>query len=291
MILDSQTPAGGQPYGYDDTHGYDAAGNRIGPTTIGPDNQLLSDGIYTYTYDLNGNRTSRTTIATGEKQLYVWDYRNRLTNLVTETSTGTWESEDDYTYDSSDRRIGKEVTVYGATPSDTFERYTYDGSAMVLVMDGSGAVTHRILQGPNPDQELADEDASKSSTDPTAVTWLLGDNQGSIKDVVYGNGTEADHISYDSFGNVIGQRGASAAPRFGFTGMQTDAESGLLYDNARYYDTFTGNFISKDPKGFAAGDANLYRYVGNNAANAVDPTGPFGVPLWVKNAVTVAAIR
>jgi RHS repeat-associated protein len=118
---------------------------------------------------------------------------------------------------------------------------------MVLVVDGTGAVTHRILQGPNPDQELADEDATKLSTDPTAVTWLLGDNQGSIKDVVYGNGTEVDHISYDSFGNIIGQSGPSAAPRFGYTGMQTDAESGLLYDNARYYDTFTAFLHGQTP--------------------------------------------
>ncbi len=31
--------------------------------------------------------------------------------------------------------------------------------------------------------------------------------------------------------------------------------------------------ISKDPIGFAAGDANLYRYVGNGPTNATDPSG------------------
>ena len=30
---------------------------------------------------------------------------------------------------------------------------------------------------------------------------------------------------------------------------------------------------SQDPKGFAAGDRNLYRYVGNSPTNAADPTG------------------
>ena len=34
-----------------------------------------------------------------------------------------------------------------------------------------------------------------------------------------------------------------------------------------------GRWLSQDPIGFAAGDANLYRYVGNGATNAVDPTG------------------
>src|SRR5438270_195576 len=28
-----------------------------------------------------------------------------------------------------------------------------------------------------------------------------------------------------------------------------------------------------DPKGFPAGDASLYRYVGNSPTNAIDPTG------------------
>jgi hypothetical protein len=31
--------------------------------------------------------------------------------------------------------------------------------------------------------------------------------------------------------------------------------------------------ISKDPIGFAAGDANLYRYVGNDPVNSIDPDG------------------
>ena len=29
-----------------------------------------------------------------------------------------------------------------------------------------------------------------------------------------------------------------------------------------------GRFVSQDPKGFAAGDANLYRYVANDPTNA-----------------------
>lgn len=34
-----------------------------------------------------------------------------------------------------------------------------------------------------------------------------------------------------------------------------------------------GRFTSEDPKGFAAGDENLYRYVGNNPTNYTDPSG------------------
>ena len=50
-------------------------------------------------------------------------------------------------------------------------------------------------------------------------------------------------------------------------------ESGLDYYRARYYDSNVGRFISVDPMGFGAGDTNLYRYVGNGATNATDPSG------------------
>jgi hypothetical protein len=39
------------------------------------------------------------------------------------------------------------------------------------------------------------------------------------------------------------------------------------------YDPTIGRWISQDPIGFAAGDANLYRYVGNRPASLLDPTG------------------
>ena len=52
-------------------------------------------------------------------------------------------------------------------------------------------------------------------------------------------------------------------------------ELGLYYYRARYYDPLEGRFISKDPIGFAGGDVNVYRYVGNNSINFIDPLGLF----------------
>jgi hypothetical protein len=39
------------------------------------------------------------------------------------------------------------------------------------------------------------------------------------------------------------------------------------------YDPVVGRFLQEDPKGFAAGDENLYGYVGNSPTNATDPSG------------------
>ena len=39
------------------------------------------------------------------------------------------------------------------------------------------------------------------------------------------------------------------------------------------YDPSVGRWLEEDPIGFDGGDADLYRYVGNNPTNAVDPSG------------------
>ncbi len=40
-----------------------------------------------------------------------------------------------------------------------------------------------------------------------------------------------------------------------------------------WYDASVGRWLSEDPIGFAAGDGNLYRYVGNATLQIVDPAG------------------
>jgi RHS repeat-associated protein len=45
------------------------------------------------------------------------------------------------------------------------------------------------------------------------------------------------------------------------------------YRRARGYNPTTGYFTTRDPLGFAGGDANLYRYCANNPVTYVDPSG------------------
>ena len=49
--------------------------------------------------------------------------------------------------------------------------------------------------------------------------------------------------------------------------------AGITGRSTRYYDPKTGRWISQDPAGFRAGDANLYRYISNRATAAADPSG------------------
>jgi RHS repeat-associated protein len=50
-----------------------------------------------------------------------------------------------------------------------------------------------------------------------------------------------------------------------------DAESGLIYLRARYYDPATGQFMSRDPLAAATGDP--YGYAGGDPLNGTDPSG------------------
>jgi RHS repeat-associated protein len=82
-----------------------------------------------------------------------------------------------------------------------------------------------------------------------------------------GSSTLAE-IAYDAFGNIASSdTPATVDVLFGYTGREYDAETGLNYHRARYYDPNTGRWLSEDPIG-TADDANLYRYVGNYVTGA-----------------------
>jgi RHS repeat-associated protein len=259
-----------QSFQPNESYAYDSNGNRTNSgDSTGTDNRLLSDGTYTYQYDNEGNLTSQTTIATGQVTTYQWDNRNRLVRATTKSSSGTILSDTQYTYDPFDRRISKSVSTNGGTP--VVERYVYDGQNILLSLNGSGTVTHRYLYGPGTDQVLADQNAAGT------VLWTLTDQLGTVRDIINSSGVVLNHIKYDTFGNIISQTNPAITTRFGYTGQILDSETGFYYYQSRYYDPATGRFISIDPDGFSAGDANLFRYVGNSPVTQNDPSGRYAI--------------
>jgi RHS repeat-associated protein len=110
------------------------------------------------------------------------------------------------------------------------------------------------------------------------VRWMLSDHQGTVRDVTNNSGVIQKHLRYDSFGIITSQTSPAISTRFNYTGRELEAETGLYFYRARYYDPGVGRFLSEDAIGFQGGDVNLYRYVGNNPVNAVDPLGYKGVP-------------
>jgi RHS repeat-associated protein len=82
-----------------------------------------------------------------------------------------------------------------------------------------------------------------------------------------------DQVDYDSFGKITNETQPSNGDRYGYTGREREPLVGLQYNRGRWYDPVTGRWTSQDPMGFGAGDANLYRYVGNDPTNETDPSG------------------
>ncbi len=112
----------------------------------------------------------------------------------------------------------------------------------------------------------------------SATLWTLTDHLNTVRDLaVYDPECDAttivNHIVYDAFGRVTSQTDPTVGTLFGFTARPFDRDTGLQNNLNRWYDAETGTWISEDPKGFAAADANLYRYVGTQVTMWVDPRG------------------
>jgi RHS repeat-associated protein len=60
--------------------------------------------------------------------------------------------------------------------------------------------------------------------------------------------------------------------RIRYTGRELESESGLYYNNARWYDPALHRFISEDPIGLGGG-INQYAYTANDPVNYTDASG------------------
>jgi RHS repeat-associated protein len=76
--------------------------------------------------------------------------------------------------------------------------------------------------------------------------------------------------AYDAYGNTTASTGSVANP-LRYTGEYQDAESGLYYLRARYYDPASQQFLTRDP--LVAATEQAYNYAGGSPLNATDPSG------------------
>ncbi|WP_186767770.1 choice-of-anchor D domain-containing protein [Blastopirellula retiformator] len=263
----------------DESYTYDDNGNRTNTGySTGDNNQLLSDGTYNYTYDAEGNRLTRTNISTGDYEVFEYDHRDRLESVTKYDDSDVKQWKVDYGYDAFNQLVSREADTNGDGTVDQSGYFIIDNGQIVLVLDDTGDVEHRTLWGPQVDQLLADENGAGD------LFWALTDNQNTVRDYVeYDDSTDVtsivNHIAYDAVGKVASEtNGSLDAFRFRYTGKYVDPLTGLQYNLNRWYDPATARWMSQDPIEFEAGDANLYRYVGNGHLSWVDPSGL--VPAW-----------
>ncbi|WP_459202447.1 RHS repeat-associated core domain-containing protein [Methanococcus sp. CF] len=95
---------------------------------------------------------------------------------------------------------------------------------------------------------------------------------GSTNLLVNENGNEVERTEYFPYGQV--QSGGSE--KYGFTGKENDANTGLMYYGARYYSPEYRIFIQPDtmlPDPYNPQALNRYAYTLNNPVKYTDPSG------------------
>jgi RHS repeat-associated protein len=240
-----------------ESYSYDLNGNRTnslnGVAVYDAQDRLLSSGSAVFAYDLNGSQTNKTT--GGQSTAYSYDLFGQLSAVT--LPDGRVVS---YDRDPLNRVIAKRIN--GVVTQGWIYK---DGLKPIAETDAASNIVSLFVYGTSaltPDTMIRD-----------GVTYrLIRDVQGSVRLVVnVDSGAIAQRLDYDSFGNVSQDTNPGFQP-FGFQSGLYDTDTALVHFGARWYDSATGRWLSKDPI-LLAGGLNLYAFCGNDPVNFSDPLG------------------
>ncbi len=150
--------------------------------------------------------------------------------------------------------------------------YLFEGEHWIMEYDSGGTNISNVLYGRGVD-ELISRGVQVNGVNQG---WFyFPDRNGNISVVTNGTTEVLESYRYDAFGlpTVTPGAGGAIGNRFLFTGREWNPTFGFYEYRARAYNPKIGRFMSEDPKGFDAGDYNLYRYVSNDPLDKTDPMG------------------
>lgn len=223
---------------------------------------------------------------------YVWNDRGQL--------AGVREANGDniaYRYNHRGLRVSKTVTVNNRAQTTYF---LYDGRQLAAELNTEGRIVRQyVYLGSQPlavietrkGKALADTDdvrawltASanllKRLFDEERIVYLHLNHLGAPEMATNEKAEPLWRARYSPYGKAFLANDSTQASRASQTfvlnlrlpGQYEDEETGLYYNDYRYYDPRTGRYLTSDPLGLRAG-INTYSYVKNNPLKYVDPTG------------------
>ncbi|HPK57557.1 MAG TPA: RHS repeat-associated core domain-containing protein, partial [Spirochaetota bacterium] len=217
-------------------------------------------GAMVFTYDDNGNMIKRENTETKNTMTLVWDDENRLIKTTDSLHTT------DYRYDANGERIIKKSEL-GET------QYV---SANYIVRNKT-VISKHIFAG---NQRVASTVSMKDNCGTMSeknTMYFHPDHLGSSSYVTDKKGNFFEMIEYLPYGETLYDEAATVdKTEFRFTGKEMDAETGLYYYGARYYDAKTSRFISADDRFddlYSAAGLNIFAYCHNNPVRFIDPSG------------------
>lgn len=281
-------------------YGYDKVGNRTSK-------RFADNTQESYVYDAL-YRLTNVVYANGRQETFTYDgVGNRLTHY--DSRSGYTAS---YAYDAADQVLFNEfgacshdangaLTAAGpraftwnvqhllatAYANGNQASYVYDGEGRRIQQTGGRWNTTYVVNAVPAISEVLSETTGSVTTYHIyghdllysivgdTPHYLHADGLGSTIAVSTSAGQPESHFSYYAFGNVLDGSGGYYWPEHRFAGEEDD-DTTLLYLRARYYDPWTGRFLSRDPFPMDANDTqsvNRYAYVHNNPVNHVDPSG------------------
>jgi RHS repeat-associated protein len=221
-------------------------------------NQYTNVNGQTPQYDGNLNLTGLSGLSAS------FDAENRLYH-ATRNGITVW-----FTYDGLGRCVRRTVNGAGRL-------FAYDGWKPMLEWDDAGNFLGWNIYGAGHDEILA-----RSNN----IIYKL-DERGNVVALLGPAGHVIEKYTYDAFGKakITDANGnvrteSAHGNRFMFQGREYIKELGIYDYRNRMYDPGLGRFLQRDPIGFSGGDANLFRYCGDDPVNKSDPYGldPYGYP-------------
>jgi RHS repeat-associated protein len=226
---------------------FTTSNNRIAGASYDNAGNLLSDGYHSYSYDAD-NKISKV----DGTSAYVYDGNGlRVRKLVGENLRFIYG-------------IGGELLAeYSGTTGSLTKEYVYSGTGLVATIE-------------------------PTVVNSNGTRYTTPDHLGSPRVITNSSAGVVSRHDYMPFGEEIGSGvgGRTTGMGFGiadgqrqkFTSHERDAETGLDYMQARYYQNLQGRFTSADPFLASGRPANpqswnRYSYVLNNPVRLTDPTG------------------
>jgi RHS repeat-associated protein len=248
------TKAGGEEFEYDPA---DHLTKGNGSSNAYDDASQLESGTgVAYGYDALGERT-KVTPASGPATTYGYDQAGDLTSISRPEEGEVSALAEEMSYDGTGLLASRSN---GLAP----QHLTWDESSALPLLLDDGASSYLYGPGDLPLEQI-------SSTE--APTYLHHDQLGSTRLLSDASGAPSATFSYEPYGELEGKTGTGTSP-LGFAGQYTDAESGLQYLRARFYDPVTGQFMARDP--LESVTRYPYSYGFQNPLNRSDPSGLFG---------------